>query len=90
MRFFLEKNGCEVLSVECTDRYVTKPIDFVELLSAMNNVMDEELHVAIADEVVEHEIKQESEDPAVPLDQEVEDFLEELKRAADAGDDSAH
>ena len=28
MRFFLEKNGCEVLSVECTDRYVTKPIDF--------------------------------------------------------------
>jgi len=69
---------------------VTKPIDFVELLSAMNNVMDEEVHVAIADEVVEHEIKQESEDPAVPLDQEVEDFLEELKRAADAGDDSAH
>ena len=27
MKFFLEQNGCEVLSVECTDRYVPKLID---------------------------------------------------------------
>ncbi len=26
--FFLEKNGCDVLKVECTDRHVAKPIDF--------------------------------------------------------------
>ena len=29
MRFFLEQAGCRVQSVECTDRYVPKPIDFV-------------------------------------------------------------
>jgi SAM-dependent methyltransferase len=28
MRFFLERNGCTVERVECTDRYVAKPIDF--------------------------------------------------------------
>jgi SAM-dependent methyltransferase len=28
MKFFLERAGCEVLRVECTDRYVAKPIDF--------------------------------------------------------------
>lgn len=28
MEFFLERAGCEVLSVACTDRYVAKPIDF--------------------------------------------------------------
>ena len=27
IKFFLEQNGCEVLSVECTDRYVPKLID---------------------------------------------------------------
>ena len=27
MKFFLERSGCEVLRVECTDRYVPKPID---------------------------------------------------------------
>ena len=27
--FFLERAGCEVLRVECTDRYVAKPIDFL-------------------------------------------------------------
>lgn len=27
--FFLERNGCEVLSVACTDRYVAKPVDFL-------------------------------------------------------------
>jgi len=29
MKFFLERAGCEVLRVECTDRYVAKPIDFM-------------------------------------------------------------
>ena len=28
MKFFLERNGCTVERVECTDRYVAKPIDF--------------------------------------------------------------
>ncbi len=28
MRFFLEQNGCRVMSVECTDRYVSSMIDF--------------------------------------------------------------
>jgi len=28
MRFFLEQNGCKVMSVECTDRYVSSMIDF--------------------------------------------------------------
>ncbi len=27
IKFFLEQNGCNVLRVECTDRYVAKPID---------------------------------------------------------------
>jgi 2-polyprenyl-3-methyl-5-hydroxy-6-metoxy-1,4-benzoquinol methylase len=29
MEFFLERAGCEVLSVECTDRYVARPVDFL-------------------------------------------------------------
>jgi 2-polyprenyl-3-methyl-5-hydroxy-6-metoxy-1,4-benzoquinol methylase len=29
MKFFLEGAGCDVLRVECTDRYVAKPIDFL-------------------------------------------------------------
>ena len=29
MKFFLERAGCEVMRVECTDRYVAKPIDFL-------------------------------------------------------------
>jgi SAM-dependent methyltransferase len=28
MKFFLERNGCNVERVECTDRYVATPIDF--------------------------------------------------------------
>lgn len=28
MKFFLERNGCEVLSVSCADRYVAAPVDF--------------------------------------------------------------
>ena len=27
IKFFLEQNGCGVVRVECTDRYVAKPID---------------------------------------------------------------
>ena len=29
MKFFLERAGCKVTRVECTDRYVAKPIDFL-------------------------------------------------------------
>ena len=29
MKFFLERAGCEVVRVECTDRNVAKPIDFL-------------------------------------------------------------
>lgn len=29
MKFFLERAGCEVERVECTDRHVAKPIDFL-------------------------------------------------------------
>jgi SAM-dependent methyltransferase len=28
MKFFLESNGCKVERIECTDRYVARPIDF--------------------------------------------------------------
>ncbi len=27
--FFLERNGCQVVSTACTDRYVSKPLDFL-------------------------------------------------------------
>ena len=29
MEFFLKRNGCTVERVECTDRYVAKPVDFL-------------------------------------------------------------
>jgi SAM-dependent methyltransferase len=29
MRFFLEKAGCKILSISCTDRYMSKPFDFL-------------------------------------------------------------
>lgn len=29
MAFFLERNGCRVESISCTDRYVAKPVDFL-------------------------------------------------------------
>jgi SAM-dependent methyltransferase len=29
MEFFLERFGCDVLRVECTDRYVARPVDFL-------------------------------------------------------------
>jgi SAM-dependent methyltransferase len=39
MRFFLERSGCRVLRVECTDRYVAKPIDFLLNLGPWRYVM---------------------------------------------------
>lgn len=39
MKFFLERNGCTVERVECTDRYVAKPIDFVLNLTPTRYLM---------------------------------------------------
>lgn len=39
MEFFLERAGCEVTRVECTDRYVAKPIDFLLNLGPWRYVM---------------------------------------------------
>jgi len=39
MRFFLERSGCHVDRVECTDRYVAKPIDFALNLLPTRYVM---------------------------------------------------
>ena len=39
MKFFLERCGCEVLSVSCTDRYVAKPVDFLLNLLPTRYVM---------------------------------------------------
>jgi len=37
--FFLERSGCEVETVECTDRYVTKPVDFLLNLTPLRYLM---------------------------------------------------
>jgi SAM-dependent methyltransferase len=39
MKFFLERAGCRVESVACTDRYVAKPIDFLLNLTPTRYVM---------------------------------------------------
>jgi SAM-dependent methyltransferase len=39
MSFFLEKNGCDVLSVACSDRYIAKPIDFALNLGSWRFLM---------------------------------------------------
>lgn len=39
MEFFLERAGCEVLRVECTDRYVARPIEFLLNLGPWRYVM---------------------------------------------------
>ncbi|MCI0744083.1 MAG: methyltransferase domain-containing protein [Verrucomicrobia subdivision 3 bacterium] len=39
MKFFLERNGCAVERVECTDRYVAAPIDFLLNLTPTRYVM---------------------------------------------------
>jgi 2-polyprenyl-3-methyl-5-hydroxy-6-metoxy-1,4-benzoquinol methylase len=39
MKFFLERNGCKVERVECTDRYVPRPIDIVLNLTPARYLM---------------------------------------------------
>lgn len=39
IKFFLERNGCTVERVECTDRYVTKPIDVLLNLTPARHLM---------------------------------------------------
>src|SRR5262245_54900845 len=39
MKFFLERAGCQVESVACTDRYVAKPIDFLLNLTPTRYLM---------------------------------------------------
>jgi SAM-dependent methyltransferase len=39
MKFFLKRAGCQVLRVECTDRHVAKPIDFLLNLGPWRYVM---------------------------------------------------
>jgi len=39
VKFFLERNGCKVLSVQCTDRYVAAPINFLLNLGPWRYVM---------------------------------------------------
>jgi len=39
MEFFLERNGCTVERVECTDRYVAKPIDLALNLTPLRYLM---------------------------------------------------
>jgi hypothetical protein len=39
MRFFLERSGCAVERVECTDRYVLRPIDLMLNLTPLRYLM---------------------------------------------------
>jgi SAM-dependent methyltransferase len=39
MGFFLERAGCEVQSVACTDRYVARPVDFALNLTSVRYLM---------------------------------------------------
>jgi len=39
IQFFLEQNDCDVLRVDCTDRYVAKPIDFALNLGPWRHFM---------------------------------------------------
>jgi SAM-dependent methyltransferase len=39
MKFFLERNGCQVERVECTDRYVAKPVDLLLNLTPARYLM---------------------------------------------------
>ena len=39
MRFFLERAGCQVGRVACTDRYVAPPIDFLLNLTPLRYLM---------------------------------------------------
>ena len=39
IRFFLERSGCEVETVACTDRYVAKPLDLLLNLTPLRYLM---------------------------------------------------
>jgi len=39
VEFFLQKSGCEILSVACTDRYVAWPLDFLLNLTPLRYLM---------------------------------------------------
>lgn len=39
MAFFLKRNGCEICSVACTDRYVAKPVDVLLNLTPLRYLM---------------------------------------------------
>jgi hypothetical protein len=39
MAFFLKRNGCEIHSIVCTDRYVAKPADFLLNLTPLRYLM---------------------------------------------------
>jgi 2-polyprenyl-3-methyl-5-hydroxy-6-metoxy-1,4-benzoquinol methylase len=39
MAFFLKRNGCEIESTSCTDRYVAKPLDFLLNLTPLRHLM---------------------------------------------------
>jgi SAM-dependent methyltransferase len=47
MKFFLERNGCRVQSVSCTDRYVAAPIDFFLNLTPLRYLMFNSFLVAV-------------------------------------------
>lgn len=47
MRFFLERNGCRVVQVDCTDRHVAPPIDFLLNLTPLRFLMFNAFLVAI-------------------------------------------
>ena len=49
MEFFLERNGCKVLSVACTDRYVAKPVDLLLNLGPWRYMMFNSFLVARKD-----------------------------------------
>lgn len=39
MKFFLERAGCEVRTISCTDRYVAKPVDWILNLTSARYLM---------------------------------------------------
>lgn len=47
MKFFLERAGCRVERLECTDRYVPKPLDFLLNLTPARYLMFNAFLVAV-------------------------------------------
>ena len=39
MQFFLRKNGCQIEKVQCTDRYVARPVEFLLNATALRYYM---------------------------------------------------